>query len=179
MKKTRFLSALLAVLMLLGSVALLGSCGSEDGAVKIGHKTLEMDLSGFAVYYGEELASNEVVCGMADELALLVSEITGKRTGAVAFNKAPAAQGGLEILIGQSSREETQKALKSIKGDGFAIRVTESKIVIVGTTKILTVQALEYFLQNYLRAAQPGKIELPAKITASKVQSVMLASEVM
>lgn len=176
MSKTRILSAFLALLMLLGCTTMLASCGG-DGEVEVSRKTLTMDLSGFTVYYGDELAENEVIGKMADGVAALLSERTGKKSTARAFGKAPEGEDEPEILIGQTSRKESVKALNSISGDGFAIRVSENKIAIVGTTKMLTVQALQYFLNNYLQKAESHTaIELPAEIGANKVQSVKLAS---
>ena len=178
MRKTRSLSVFLAVLMLLGSIATFASCGVEDGVIEVSDQMLTLDLSAFSVYYGEELAKDDVICDMADEVAALVSQGVGKNAKAYAFSKVEDEQGGLEILIGQTTREESVDALDSIKGDGFSICVSESKVVILGTTKLLTVQALQYFLNNYLRTAESvQKIKLPEEICANKVQSVLLAND--
>lgn len=178
MKKTRFLSILLAILMLLGSVATFASCGVEDGVVEVSDDTLTLDLSAFSVYYGEELAKDEVICDMANEVAALLSQGTGKTAKAYAFSKVEDKEAGLEVLIGQTTREESVDALESIAGNGFSICVSESKVVILGTTKLLTVQALQYFLNNYLRKAESmEKVELPEEICTNKVQSVLLAKD--
>ena len=88
MNKAKILSLFLAIFMLMGCVALLPSCGGADGTVDVSKKTLTMDLSGFVVYYGDELAKNEVIGDMADDMAALLSERTGKKTSAREIGRA-------------------------------------------------------------------------------------------
>lgn len=176
MKMKQILSLFLAVLMLCGCATLFASCAGGD-AVKVSGKELTLDLTDFSIYYGEELSENSVFRDMTAELATLVNEKTGKNRSARLFSSAQTTAADPEILIGDTSRAETQEALSAIKGSGFTIRVSENKIVIVGTSKLLTVQALQYFLRNYLRdAEQATALVLPAKISADKVKSVTLAT---
>ena len=55
-----------------------------------------------------------------------------------------------EILVGKTNRPQTEEALAKIKGDGYAIVFFDTKIVIVGTSILFTLQALDRFTAEFL-----------------------------
>ncbi len=55
-----------------------------------------------------------------------------------------------EILVGETNRPESARALASLKDNEYTIRVDGNKLVIVGKTNDLTVTALRYFLTDVL-----------------------------
>lgn len=57
---------------------------------------------------------------------------------------------GKEILIGNTNRPQSADVLGSIDGHGYAIVVKGDKIVINGTTPLLTTMAVDYFIATYL-----------------------------
>ena len=63
-----------------------------------------------------------------------------------------------EILIGHTNRPETEEALSKIDGNEYIIAVIGNKIVITGKTDSITVAALRYFADTYLKADSDGMI---------------------
>ena len=55
-----------------------------------------------------------------------------------------------EILIGDTSRKESQQSLSLISGDGYIVRVVNRKLVIAGTNEIWTAIALFEFQDKVL-----------------------------
>ena len=177
MKKTRVLSFLLAALMLCGCVGLFASCGG-DGSIEVSSKQQSVDLTDFSIYYAEELSQAGVFRDVATALAEAVGSKTGQKLTARSFTAAPADTGKPEILIGSTAREESINALASIDGDGFAISVSEKKIAIVGTSKIMTMYALCYFINNYFSDETAGAtVSLPVEIHADEVPLVQMANK--
>ncbi len=55
-----------------------------------------------------------------------------------------------EILIGETGRPETEEVKKTLPEVGYAVRAVGNKIVIVGTSDALTIEAAEAFTKNCL-----------------------------
>jgi len=69
-----------------------------------------------------------------------------------------------EILIGQTNRSETTEATLSIKFRDFIIKEIGNKIVITGVTGDKTAEAVNYFINNYVKAGS-GKVSVPSGIS--------------
>jgi len=67
--------------------------------------------------------------------------------------------GTKEILIGETNRPESQKALEEVSKDGFLIKVDGVRIVIVGDNDAMLVNAVSYFIDNYVKPAT-DKVEV-------------------
>ena len=70
------------------------------------------------------------------------------RKGAEADNSQP------EILIGETNRRATQELLAVLPPHSYGIRVTEDKVVIVGTSENMTAHALYAFENQFLLNAE-------------------------
>jgi hypothetical protein len=181
MKKLKLLSLLLAVLMLFSSAALFSSCGKQkDGNVKLSKKTVEVTLKDYAIVYGDSQSGSNYTAAfkqrMAD-LATVVSAAAGKSMTAQTQDRAKTGAADPEILIGLTTRQESVNAHASIKGDGFTIQVVGNKIVIVGTTNLLTLQAAQYFVEKFVTAdnVKDGVLTMSESATAQKLESVVIA----
>lgn len=177
MRFKKVMCLVLSVLMLFGTVALLSSCNKTDGNVKLSKKVEEVDITGYHVVFADAANKTRYFQSVVTELADMVTERTGKSTMARAFTKTKSTAADPEILIGMTTREESQKAAKSIKGDGFTIQVINNKIVVLGTNNLLTMQAMNYFMENYLKieGEATATIKINQKALASKVNMVVLA----
>ena len=180
MKKIRMLSLVLAILMLTGTVMLLSSCKKEkDGVVTLSRKTVELDLGEYAMVYGDSQSDADytatfrsAITAMADRL----SAVTGMKVSPSAMARAKTGAADKEILIGLTTREESRTAHAELEGDGFVIRVTENKLVLVGSSNLFTLMALNYFVEKYLTDAEPGKpLAVHENALASKVGTLTLA----
>ena len=141
--KRRILSLLLCVCMLASTAVLFSSCGK---------KTLDF-ANGYTVVYGEGVSQS-----ISKEINALAKALTDKTGTDVATKKVKSdaeldGEADYEILVGYTNRPETERVLKKIKGQGYAIKTVGKKLVIVGTTNLLTSVALDYFVKTYVSGA--------------------------
>ena len=154
--KKRILSLILSVCMLLSGAVLFSSCAK---------KTIDF-ANGYSVVYGEDMSMKA-----ANEVKALANTLKEKTGTDVAVKKVQADkeienEADYEILVGNTNRPETERVLKKIKGQGYAIKAVGKKIVIVGTTNLLTSMAVDEFVKTYVANA-----ESVSKITLQKVES--------
>ena len=179
MKKTRVLSLLLAVLMLAGGAVLFSSC-AKKGEIKLSGKKVEVDFSEYALVYGDSMSENEFTRTYKEKMAdfaTALSAATGEGFIAQTEDRAKTGKNDKEILIGLTNREESKKAYNSIKGDGFAIQVTENKIVIVGSSNVFTLMAVEYFKTTFLNVVEKpeAKLQINQSAKANQMATTVLA----
>ena len=174
MKKRSIFCILLAISMLLGSIGLFSSCAAKDGEVKLSGSA-ELDLAEYALVYAESEQKTATFKSAVTDFTQKVIALTGKRIAATP--EARATEQAKEILIGDTSRAQTQKALKRIKGDGFIIEVIDEKLVIVGTTPLYTMKALDYLAENYMTESASSTLTLAKRALAKNCESVCIADE--
>jgi len=151
MKFQKALSLLLAILMLLGTAVLFASCsGEEEDGVVLSGDRIEVDVTDYAVVYVNSQAQTRTYKNMITDFAKNLAAATGERFVAKVVTSAAATASGKEILIGNTGRAESTQVLSDIEGQGYAVAVVGQKIVITGTSDILTLQALIYFQNKYL-----------------------------
>lgn len=182
MKKLRILSLVLAVVML-GSLAMLFSSCSKDGEMKLSKKVVEVDLTDYTLVYPKSNTKEGTIgttfkTTMADFVAT-INTLTGLTLRASSENTTRSTAADPEILVGLTSRSESVEAYESIKGHGYTIQVINNKIVIVGTTNLLTLQAVQYFEQNYLSAegGTSAKISLNESAKIQNMEMVTIADK--
>lgn len=150
----RVISLLLCIVMLASLAVLFSSCGGGK----------EVDFTDYRLIYGSDLSdtATEEVKTFADAL----SKKTGEKIGIKKVSSTGDTDEGdeLEILVGNTNRPETAKALKKIKGHGYIVTVIGSKVVVAGTTNLLTLMALDFFTETYLG----GEESLTMKIATEK-----------
>lgn len=138
--KKQIISFLLVLVLLATLLPMFASCTKRTVA-----------LSDYHVVCGNDLAAytKRCVSGLVD----LLKEKTGEKIGLTTVNLAKedtVKSPGYEILIGNTNREESQKALSRIKGYGYSITLSGDCIVIVGSTNLLTSMAIDYFTDHFL-----------------------------
>lgn len=76
-----------------------------------------------------------------------------------------------EIIVGNCAREEYVNIKDSIEERGFIISIVGNKLLICGKTEKLTLQAVEYFIENYLtdEYASRGSLALPIDLCDTQV----------
>lgn len=172
----KLICVVLCITMMLSSALLFSSCKKDNAwEPTASKKTVSVDLSDYAVIYGAEMTDG----GRQDVNNMLTSlkGLTGTAMRSYPDEETEVvATDDLEILVGKTNRKETQKALKGIKDHGWAIRVFDSKIVIVGTTPFLTRAALSYFSENFVNAdsVKGTNITLNQNIKLSGIETASL-----
>ena len=175
--KKRIISLAMALCLLLSGIAVLSSCKKEEG-IKLSRKTAELEVKDYTIVYPDETNGNQVTTMFQDYMrafAEKVSNAVGENLRAFSENKTRSKASDPEILVGLTSRVESQEALKSIKGNGYTIQVINNKIVLVGSTNLLTLAAVEYFENNYLEEDMQGKLTLHEKATLSGIEMITMA----
>ncbi|MBE6581224.1 MAG: hypothetical protein E7650_06390, partial [Ruminococcaceae bacterium] len=152
MKRT--LSLLLCIVMLASVAVLFSSCGGAK----------EVDFTDYRLVYGNDLS--DPAAAEVQTFADALSKKTGEKIGMKKVNPTGDTDEGdeLEILVGNTNRPETAKALKKVKGHGYIVTVIGSKVVVAGTTNLLTLMALDYFTETYLG----GEESVTMKIATEK-----------
>ncbi|MBE6581225.1 MAG: MBL fold metallo-hydrolase [Ruminococcaceae bacterium] len=135
----RIISLLLCVCMLASLTVCFASCGTK-----------KLELDGYSV-----VIDSNVSATTADHFREAVDSMEKKTdcafdTVKVKADDAIDGEAKNEILIGNTNRPETAKALGKLKGHGYVITVVKGKLVIAGTTTLLTTMALEYFIDEML-----------------------------
>ena len=172
MKTKRLLCMLLALLLLCATGMLFASCAEQDGEVALSGSA-QVDLTGYAVVYADSTQKTPTYKAAITALTDRVAALAANRLVPVLDTRA--TEQDKEILIGETERKETQKALKRIKGDGFVIEVAGDKIVIVGTTPVYTLKALEYFKEKYVADATSATLTLHKRALAKNCESICIA----
>ena len=177
----RCLSFVMAMLLLLGSVSVLSACKKEKvGVATLSRKTVEADLSGYTIVYGGSQGKGDYTATFRDklnELSAGVSAVTGSKIPVYTEDRTKTGAADKEILVGNTVRAESAEALASIKGEGFKIQVTDNKVVLVGTSNVLTLMALNLFIEQYLQDAKEGEaLVLNQTVTANNVEMLTLAT---
>ncbi len=161
----RILSMLLAVLLVATSLVTLSACARPQ----------DVDFTGYKLVYAKDASASlsEKIKSFADTLADTVD--TKIKLASVAADAEIEDGEELEILVGNTNRPETAKALKKIKGHGYIITVINNKVVIVGTTNLLTGVALDTFVTTYC-AEQAASTTLSISKTEVENMSVVTLS---
>ncbi|MBE6629367.1 MAG: hypothetical protein E7624_00775 [Ruminococcaceae bacterium] len=183
MMKTRILALLLALLMLCSCAVVFASCSDEtDGNVKLSKEVVDVDITGYGVIYGDSLSGasySTVFKQRMVEFSNTLKKVTGKAFHAQSQDRAKNKQAEPEILIGKTDRAESTQAYEELEGDGFTIRVINNKIVIAGTTNLLTLHALQYFTDKYLTGdGSSAVLSVNESVISDELESVVLADSV-
>ena len=153
--------------MLAGTALLFASCGSSSvnfGEYKVVYAT---DVSTYSKDKAKELSA-----------AIKTAVGTAPENEGVRSTDEQTKGAGKEILIGNTNRPESADVLDSIDGYGYAIVVKGDKIVINGTTPLLTTMAVDHFITTYLSAPiTEGEIEIEKKTVVSDLPMVELTTD--
>ncbi|MBE6595307.1 MAG: hypothetical protein E7644_05860 [Ruminococcaceae bacterium] len=132
MKRT--LSLLLCLCLLAGALVCLTSC----------KKATALDLTGYQLVYDSSYQKS--FASWADHYGKILSAFAGSTVKA----GASLAETEAEVLLGHTNRPETVTMLAKIEGEGYAYGVINGKLVIVGTTNLMTAAAAEAFRAEHL-----------------------------
>ena len=72
-------------------------------------------------------------------------------------------EGTKEILIGNTNRPESIKAMEEVEADGFLIKVDGVRVVIVADNDAMLVNAISYFIKTYITPAT-DKVEVSSDL---------------
>lgn len=114
--------------------------------VTVSGSAITLTLSDYRIVYN----GSGVIASAADAFAGKLLSKTGAALSVKDQASVPSGGTAAEILIGSTNRTETQTALSGITGEGFAVRLIGNKLVIVGTSEMQTLAALQYFTHSYL-----------------------------
>lgn len=177
--KTRILSMLLCVLMVLGSLTACGNAIAPETSATTTTATeptttpaetekpvemLDLIADGKSEYslVRSETSSNAIVQRVTT-LRNEIKEATGASLGYTTDwvkrgDEVPAE--GKEIVIGSTNRPQSEAVLKQIREKDYAIVYEGGRLVILGGTEEATLRAVDYFVENYLDKST-GKLTVP------------------
>ena len=94
-------------------------------------------------------AGNEVK-QQAQALSNLINEHTGVKVPVKTDAEVSADSSSKEILLGQTNRSESAEVLENAGTNGYAVKFTGNKLVIVGTSDRNNADGVQWFVQNGL-----------------------------
>ena len=160
--KKRILSLLLALVLLLSTVALFASCkkdGEESSPV--------VDFSEYTTIVYPENASDSMVAELR-ALASTLKSLTGKDYELKKETSSKSVDtDDKEILVGATKRVESEATLEKISGAGYGYMKIDNKIVIAGSSNLLAREALALFTKEYLGSgAKTSDVTVEEKIVS-------------
>lgn len=139
--------------------------------------TRDVDLSEFEIIYNDTVPS-VAIAARAGELSKVILEMTGLEVAVQKQSIINDGGGSFEILLGLTNRPESIEAFGDIKGDGFAVRVIDQKVVIVGSDDLQTLSGLQYFIDTYLaEPVESGVLRMNESATANYATVVTLLTQ--
>lgn len=173
----KILSLILALCLVASLLTVFSACGEEED-VSLSRKTVSLDLSEYSIIYPDSVNGKAVTTTFQKTVTAFAENISaaiGKNVRSFSESKYRGNDKNLEILVGHTSRAESQTALSAIEGDGYTIQVINNKVVLVGTTNLLTLAAVEYFENNFLKANGGGTLTLHEEATCANMETVIVA----
>lgn len=155
----RILGVFLCVVLLASTALLFSACGGKA------------TLDEYSIVYAKDASTTMIKA--ANALADSIKSATGKTVSVLSEEEA-AADNKLEILIGQTTRTESEKALKKVSGHGYFYGMVGKKIVLNGTTNLFALQAVEAFAEKY--AADMGAAIKIEDTVVDGIEVVQLSS---
>ena len=124
---------------------------TTDGNVSQSSKVKDVDVSGYALIYGNSQGASEYTATFRTQMEGFANKLTaatGEKFTAYSMSRAKTTPKDKEILVGLTTREESKSAVSKIEGEGFVIEVTDNKIVIAGSSNLFTLMAVNYFVEK-------------------------------
>lgn len=177
----KLISVLLCLCMVSSAVMLLAGCRQTydftpvQGQITASEEMVAIDLTGYVMSYDTAMSATA-----RKEAASVVSELRSLCGVSISIRedmaKTVEENDGLEILIGNTKRTQTAEALDYVKNHGWAIVVCENKLVITGTTALMTRLAMQYLAENYLSAdyVDGSVLTIPSAIVYSDMEVTAL-----
>ena len=124
-----------------------------------------IDLSNYTLIRSEQ--ANSYLAADCVTFSKGLSALTGKSIRVRNDHSAEAKDDTFEILIGDTNRPQSAAAKAALNGEGYSVTVNGNKIVIVASNDVILSDALEAFLQTYVKKLDNGNFEIPESITVS------------
>ncbi len=173
MKKIVLLTTLLLIVVSLLVPAMTacgpnGNSGEEENSTAVEEKSVPYSISEYTVIRPENTTTE--VISSAVTLRKQINEILGDYVvaitddwikGGVVTDEITAAK---EILVGNTTRPESAKALEGIDSTCFVITVIGNKIVINAERTSMVAMGVQYFMDNYLPSISEGVMMLPENL---------------
>ena len=152
----KLLTLFLAIVTVISSVAFV-SCSDKEES-----KMLSIVANGeskYAIYRGEKAANGEKEGGA--ELRSLINDVTGVRLQYTTDDEYGKIEGALEILVGDTNRDESKIPLEGLGENQFRMMVIGDKIVINASNKDCLTAAAQKFVEEY---ADENGVSVPANL---------------
>ncbi len=149
----------------------------ETIAVNASGEKRTVTLTGYEILY-DDAVTHALYISTLNDLREHIERISGAALSLVPQTDRFTDTDAPEILVGETNRAETAAALERIEGEGFIIEVADNKIVIVGTTPLQTICAIQHFIRNYTSGTPADTtLVLDSSCRANNTKQVTLLDE--
>ncbi len=172
----KYVAVLLLVATLLTILSVFSSCATDDSIKESGK--ISVDLEGYTLLFPDPDEGDVTTTfrEQAEGLAERFSFVSGVGVDALYATSAKGVAKKV-IVVGQTGNRAVKRLARTIKGDGFAIKVKRNKILIIGSSPVMTMYGMQYLAQRYLAEESAStKVILPRRVRADKLPMMELAS---
>lgn len=118
---------------------------------------VDFDLSKYKIVVSSDASAQIVVA--ASNIYDAVKEASGKMLYLKKDGKYTVeSSDGYEILVGYTNRPESAEIINSFTGFQWKIVLVGNKIVIVGKNDMMTIKAVEYFMEKYISSIKSNAV---------------------
>lgn len=165
MKKLQLTALVLALVFVLASCAALGSIFGDKNPEEVPNENV-IDLAAYKIIYSRMFKASSVMGEKITEFSAAVESKTGVRLLSSRDTSVGAVENDdCEILLGSTSRPQSEQALKLLEGkNGYVITRIGKKILINGTSDYCISLGMQAFVEKCLQGEtlREGKVELQA-----------------
>ncbi len=161
-------------LLLLTLLTVLISCGNDSKTTQTTTTTtpvvttepivvfMHENSSQYKVVYPSDYADDSVGKEALDELRTLVGENSGTpfeyTSDYTESDDMSKFDGALEILLGDTNRKETEKALEGLREKDYVIKIIDKKLVVVGGSEEASAKAIKRFAAMFFAEEQSSLV---------------------
>lgn len=145
MKKMRFLTELLILLVLIISIC---ACGESSNQAT--NKNDDVKVSIFDDFESYKIVRSENSTEAEKDAMVKLHTAIKQKTGVLLKVATDFTAGTKEILVGNTKRQQSIDAASGLEYHDFVIKQAGNKIVIVGGSDEATEKAVDYFIENYI-----------------------------
>ncbi len=149
----------------------------ETVTVERSAQTVVLDLSDCAVVY-DASANDAAFLASVRAVTDALSRYTGDAVPMLPFSEKGDSGAACEILIGHCKQPDVQAAQLLLSGNGFLIKESAGKLVILGTSNLQTMRAAQYFADVCVPASGNGTtLQISADMQAKNAAQSVLGSQ--
>ena len=157
----RSLALMLCFVMLVGALVSCNEDAPDDSSLT--EDSIDVVVNNYTIIRPSN--ASPTLIAAAVQLKKGIDSLTGGKVGLSedwVRDESEIDEAAYEILVGSTNRKQSAEEAQKLSGARYAIEMVGNKIVITGTNDYMISDAVDYFIENYVKpTAGNGKFTLP------------------